>query len=260
MDAMHLNGFRCQPQAEITEYPGGTHEPAGVSARPEHIGPTMQPGTGYGARAPRWRVLTFVVALHVAATAVPVTMRYDMAQPEVADRLTIFDIAQPSPSPPPQPIEVQQAVTPTPAPVAAPDPAVRLTRESPIPVASIRPAQQRSVALNIPAPPSAPAAPSQEAQPAPVSPPDFKAAQLNNPGPDYPYLSRRAREEGVVVLRVLVSTDGRAKTLEIEDSSGHRRLDDAALKTVKQWRFVPASQAGAPLEAWVLVPVTFQLG
>ncbi|RKF23577.1 energy transducer TonB [Altericroceibacterium spongiae] len=96
--------------------------------------------------------------------------------------------------------------------------------------------------------------------PVPVTPPDFSAAQLNNPGPSYPYLSRKAKEEGVVVLRVLVSAEGRAKSLRIEETSGFDRLDKAALKTVKKWRFVPASQAGNPREAWVLVPITFSLG
>jgi protein TonB len=107
--------------------------------------------------------------------------------------------------------------------------------------------------------PPVPAQPA-PAAPAPIVPPDFTAAQLRNPGPAYPYLSRRAREEGVVLLKVLVGTDGRAARLEVEESSGFERLDEAALKTVGKWRFVPASQAGQPREAWVLVPVTFSLG
>ena len=64
----------------------------------------------------------------------------------------------------------------------------------------------------------------------------------------------------MVLLKVLVSTDGRAKTLQIQESSGFGRLDREAMKTVRKWRFVPASQAGKPREAWVLVPVTFSLG
>jgi protein TonB len=114
------------------------------------------------------------------------------------------------------------------------------------------------VALPIPAAPAPPAP--RPAPAAPVTPPDFSAGQLANPGPSYPYLSRKAREEGVVTLRVLVSAEGRAKQLSVERSSGFERLDEEALKTVRRWRFLPARRAGEAVEAWVLVPVTFALG
>jgi len=93
-----------------------------------------------------------------------------------------------------------------------------------------------------------------------VVPPDFSADQLNNAGPRYPSASRRAHEEGTVMLKVLVAPDGRAQDLMVATSSGFARLDDAALDTVRRWAFLPARQAGQPVSAWVLVPVTFELG
>ncbi|MXO64965.1 TonB family protein [Altererythrobacter endophyticus] len=119
--------------------------------------------------------------------------------------------------------------------------------------APIAPAITNAPAVKVATPPS-------DGVAAPITPPDFSAGQLNNPGPAYPYKSRKAHEQGVVLLKVLVSTDGRAKTLQIQESSGFGRLDREAMKTVRKWRFVPASQAGKPREAWVLVPVTFSLG
>jgi len=61
------------------------------------------------------------------------------------------------------------------------------------------------------------------------------------------------------MLRVLVSPQGNADAVEVRSSSGSRRLDDAALSTVKSWRFVPARHGEQPVAAWVLVPIAFTL-
>lgn len=92
-----------------------------------------------------------------------------------------------------------------------------------------------------------------------VVPPRFDAGYLQNPEPDYPSLSKRLGEEGKVILRVLVNADGLPEQLEIRQSSGHPRLDQAALGTVRRWRFTPARRGAERLAAWVLVPLSFQL-
>lgn len=92
-----------------------------------------------------------------------------------------------------------------------------------------------------------------------VVPPRFDAGYLQNPEPDYPSLSKRLGEEGKVVLRVLVNADGLPEQVEIRQSSGHPRLDQAALGTVRRWRFTPARRGAERLAAWVLVPLSFQL-
>jgi protein TonB len=89
--------------------------------------------------------------------------------------------------------------------------------------------------------------------------PRFDAAYLKNPEPDYPSLSKRFGEEGRVILRVLVNPDGQPEQVEIRQSSGHARLDQAALGTVRRWRFTPARRGSERLAAWVLVPLSFQL-
>jgi protein TonB len=66
-------------------------------------------------------------------------------------------------------------------------------------------------------------------------------------------------EQGKVMLRVLVSVDGIAERIELKASSGSARLDQAALVTVRQWKFVPARQGDRILAAWVVVPITFTL-
>src|SRR5690606_39069642 len=92
-----------------------------------------------------------------------------------------------------------------------------------------------------------------------VTTPSFDAAYLNNPKPKYPPLSRRMREEGRVLLRVHVLPDGRPSEVTLAQSSGSKRLDGAAEKAVRHWRFVPAKQNGLSVAAWVVVPIVFKL-
>lgn len=85
------------------------------------------------------------------------------------------------------------------------------------------------------------------------------AAYLNNPAPSYPDTARRARQEGTVSLRVLVTAGGRASEVHLAGSSGVSSLDQAAIRAVKRWRFTPARQNGQSITAWVRIPIRFKL-
>lgn len=97
-----------------------------------------------------------------------------------------------------------------------------------------------------------------EEPPAPTQP-RFDADYLNNPAPNYPAMSRRMREEGVVLVRVYVLPNGQPDVVELKRSSGSVRLDESALTAVKKWRFVPARRGAEAVAAWVVVPVAFSL-
>lgn len=94
---------------------------------------------------------------------------------------------------------------------------------------------------------------------APITLPDFSADYLHNPAPSYPMASKKMREEGKVVLKVLVSSNGEALRVEIKTSSGFERLDNAALNAIQKWKFVPAKSGEQNIEAWVNVPINFKL-
>lgn len=80
------------------------------------------------------------------------------------------------------------------------------------------------------------------------------------PAPAYPRDALRRRSEGTVLLQVLVDTDGRPLDVVVQQSSGHRVLDDAARQQVlKRWRFKPAMRDGVAIQAIGLVPVAFKL-
>jgi protein TonB len=62
-----------------------------------------------------------------------------------------------------------------------------------------------------------------------------------------------------VILRVLVTPEGNAGSLEINSSSGSARLDESALRTVRLWKFIPARRGNTPMQSRVLVPIVFKL-
>jgi len=107
----------------------------------------------------------------------------------------------------------------------------------------------------------------QPAQPAatPPSPvvldaqPDYRADYLNNPRPPYPMVARRMGYHGKVILNVEVLAEGKAGQVLLYQSCGHEILDNAALQTVKGWRFTPARHFGQPVTQWFLVPIKFSL-
>ncbi len=107
--------------------------------------------------------------------------------------------------------------------------------------------------------PAPSAAPISQAQPAPIAPPTSDSPQLRNPAPAYPGMSRKLREQGTVILRLLVKANGRDESVSIKQSSGYKRLDDTALRTVRRWRFNPATQAGMAVDYWYDLPVEFSL-
>ncbi len=89
--------------------------------------------------------------------------------------------------------------------------------------------------------------------------PSFNAAYLNNPTPDYPSVSRRLGEQGLVLLHVQVTADGTAGSVALQIGSGSTRLDQAALEAVKKWRFIPAKRGEQSVSASVVVPVRFSI-
>jgi protein TonB len=86
------------------------------------------------------------------------------------------------------------------------------------------------------------------------------AGLASNGKPAYPAAALHRREEGTVVVRVDVGTDGRPLSARVERSSGHPLLDDAAVgKVMSDWRFVPASRGGVPVAGSALVPFSFRI-
>jgi protein TonB len=87
----------------------------------------------------------------------------------------------------------------------------------------------------------------------------YDAAYLNNPAPRYPVRAFRDRAEGTVVVRAEILANGLSGRVELQTSSGFDSLDDAAMSTIKKWRFKPATVDGKAIAQWVTIPITFRL-
>lgn len=86
-----------------------------------------------------------------------------------------------------------------------------------------------------------------------------RAGYAYNPKPHYPEEARREGWEGEVFLRVLVDPEGRPESIELSRSSGFEALDQAAVQSVKSWRFQPARYGDRRVESWVKIPIVFRL-
>jgi periplasmic protein TonB len=77
--------------------------------------------------------------------------------------------------------------------------------------------------------------------------------------PVYPSAARRDGEEGTVRLRILVDERGRPTDVQVAQSSGFARLDQAAVDAVRRWRFEAATNGTAAISAWTQVAISFKL-
>jgi protein TonB len=166
------------------------------------------------------------------------------------------NVAPPPPTPAPMPVvegpPSERSVTlPPPRPEAPAVPPVPVADAADPVAAAADPvaAATEPVAAASPAPP-----------PLPVTPPRSDASHLNNPAPVYPALSRRLGEQGRVLFDVHILADGSVGQVRLRRSSGHPRLDQAALEAVRHWRYQPARRGGEPISYWHVQPVEFSLG
>ena len=166
--------------------------------------------------------------------------------------VTMLD-ARPEPEtytpPPPASLPVQLTPLPVLMPVAvqadAPLPATEAPRPQPAAVAVVTPTE-------LPDRPREPASP-------PKSIPASAVEYVVSPKPVYPLYSRRSRETGVVMLRVLIDERGLPAQVHVEKSSGYGRLDEAAVAAMRGARFKPYSENGVPLPVWAPAPIVFEL-
>lgn len=79
------------------------------------------------------------------------------------------------------------------------------------------------------------------------------------PAPIYPRRSQRLGESGEVLLKVLISADGRATQVVVVRSSGFDALDQAAIEAMKATIFKPYTENGVAQPVWVQAPIAFHL-
>lgn len=191
---------------------------------------------------------SFVAALHAAGLWA--VQHYTPAQEIISDTPSMMFslvMAEQKTAPPPAPTPPQpkrQPPKPKRAQLAAIAKTSAINTAPPPPVDLPRP-----VAVSAPAP----------AAQISVTPPDVMAAYADNPLPQYPAISRRLGEEGKLLVRVCVRSDGSVVSATNMKSSGFARLDQAAVAALLQWRFRPARRGTEPIDGCVDVPWVWSL-
>jgi len=98
-----------------------------------------------------------------------------------------------------------------------------------------------------------------------ASPPTQAGSTLSRPTiisssrPAYPRVARESGWEGTVIVRTLISTNGRPNKVTLRKSCGHPTLDQAAQDAVQRWTFQPAKDGNIPISKWVDIPIKFDL-
>lgn len=188
---------------------------------------------------------------------------------------TKIDVPTPEDTPPPEPEPVKLD---TPPPDDTPPPEVPLLETMVAPPMPDLPPPEFPVAAKPPPPPPPPKPPPPKPRAQPAAPVDNapqsappsvpqapktvsigQVAYINPPNAIYPARSRRAGEQGRVVMRVLVDRTGRPAQVSVAQSSGHAALDEAAVSAVRATLLRPYSENGVPQPVWVLMPIDFVL-
>lgn len=74
---------------------------------------------------------------------------------------------------------------------------------------------------------------------------------------EYPPLLRDAGIGGTVNVWFFIDENGRVMRTQVQQSSGHKALDDAALKVADIMEFTPALNRDKRVQVWVAFPITF---
>ncbi|KRA84415.1 energy transducer TonB [Altererythrobacter sp. Root672] len=230
-------------------------------ARPETaVSPFAQVRDGIVERFRRlnWIAVGVTLALEGVILAALLSLGIGSFNKPKPEKLIVLDVRPTTPeaAPPAPPKPVQAELDP----VVQPQP--RVAEILPQPEIEVpRAEQQPAMETQAPAPPvPAPATPSAPAPtPGPVKVANLNTNLLSGAPPSYPNVSRRKREEGMVVLRLVITEDGRVETVSVSRTSGFPALDEAAMAAVRKWRWSPTLRDGRPVSITGLVRIPFSL-
>ena len=196
--------------------------------------------------------LAAVLLVHVALLWVAQSELAELPASDASGQVVMADVVSDIPKPAPL-----TAAQPAPQPVPTPTPTKSVTQPN---TPALNPnssnAQETTTASTAA---TAPSTASGKAGSPSLVEPSADADYLKNPPPGYPRISRRNGEQGTVIVRVFISTQGAPDKAEVRTSSGFVRLDQAALEAVQRWRFVPGRRNGTPEAMWFNIPVRFIL-
>ena len=200
-----------------------------------------------------------IAAVHVAVGAVFIhsinTKKISLSSlPEQV--LVMIEPERPTPPPPPEPPKPAQQL-------AQPDLFVPKTDVDIAPPPVPNPIQTPTASDPSPFP-AMPSDPVPEAPPTPIANPgQMRTAVFADANgcalPDYPAAAARRGDTGTTTLALLVGADGRVSSSRIEQSSGSRDLDRAAINALSLCKFKPATNNGVAEAGWARLAFVWKL-
>ena len=79
-----------------------------------------------------------------------------------------------------------------------------------------------------------------------------------DPEPEYSKDAREAKVEGTVVLKFILTAEGKPHDIKVIKSL-RSDLDQKAIDAVNKWKFEPATKDGKPVAVQLMVQVDFRL-
>jgi periplasmic protein TonB len=194
-------------------------------------------------------VFAGILLLHLVAIR---ALWSGLTNPRVRDPSTIFQIdmlpAEKAKEPPPRlsPVNLMASRA---IPEVAPQIDIPVAEDPPSPIQVIPMRQERDAS---PGPPATPAAPSV---------PNIRPRPIYVPGgrDRYPAESIRAGESGEPTIMICISATGAVDSVQVHESSGFPRLDQAAVGIGKEARFRPAKLDGKPVPTCVPYRIKFAM-
>ena len=80
-----------------------------------------------------------------------------------------------------------------------------------------------------------------------------------NPSPEYPAEALAKGLEGLVKIQITINLKGNVLNARLVQSSNNRSLDQAAIKAVRQWRFMIAGEQAQKQSMELIVPIRFRI-
>lgn len=235
-------------------------EPDTVAARLNRVDPvTTAASTSQGGRYGDQQGLSIsaiglTILIHLVVIAALLGFRHHVVQRD-EQKLVTVNLSPPPPPPPAQPVSQEKPKHPV---VTAPAPRIQIDLP-----------QQVNVPFSVdpqPAPPSLEPVQQATTTTGPVAAAvsvvqggDLGARMVSGKPPRYPLESRRNKEQGTVLLSLILGTDGTVEQISVNRSSGFPRLDNAALHAVRRWRWEPVIRSGAPVKVRGIVEIPFVL-
>lgn len=191
-----------------------------------------------------WLIGFHLILLWALMSGFAVTLIETIAPPIKVD--IINEVKPDEPPPPPPPVKAVEL-----PPVSVPPVLVDIQITSDAPAITV---------TNTPPPPGPPA-PVVYAPPAPRA--ATVVASTVSFRPDtadyYPPTSIQLEEEGRPRVKICYGTNGRVTEVTLAESSGKKRLDDAAIRMGRQFRFKPGTVDGVAQEGCANQPIVFKM-